>query len=161
VGSSSVRGKVVGLSENLCVFRQRSLQRADASSRGVLQREKEREILCVCVCVCVCVALSVIRRKDCPLHLQRIGRRSRTEKERKKKRKREPLLTKLTKVLKYMSVNRLKNSELSSDTPHLIQAVQCPFSCWFPFNESYMLVCYRGNVPAITLLECYSTLDKL
>jgi hypothetical protein len=42
-----------------------------------------------------------------------------------------------------------------------IQAVQCPFSCWFLFKESYMPVCYHGNVPVITLLECYSTLDKL
>jgi len=37
---------------------------------GPIPRPKE----CACVCVCVCVPLSVIRRNNNPLHLQRVGR---------------------------------------------------------------------------------------
>jgi hypothetical protein len=74
----------------------------------------------------------------------------------KKKRKREILATVLTKVPENMTVNLLKKSELSFEASPFIQAVQCPVYCWFLFKESYMLVCYRGNVPVITLLECYS-----
>jgi len=56
MGSNPAGGMNVRLWRVLCIVRQRSLRRADHSSKGVIPS------VCVCVCVCACVCVCVCDR---------------------------------------------------------------------------------------------------
>jgi hypothetical protein len=74
-GSNLVRSMDVSLLWVPRVGREKTLQRADPSSRGVLPR--------------VCLSLSVIKSTNNPVYLQWVGRRGNTKKERKTERQKE------------------------------------------------------------------------